>query len=243
MCRRCGVWFRRDKSVKGRTYCSDCEELVDKEWKRSQKGRSARPRNLRKTCQHCGRDFVADRGQQKYCTSDCKARARVERRKSGTVAATTVVACETCGKKFRQSKVFHRFCSKSCWQKNDKTKRAASNKRYWYTYGLDLDVLQKWDTVQNHRCEVCRRPIKFGFGKSVKDKGVVDHDHDTGDVRGLICQPCNLALGASQDDPQVLKNLILYLRNAQSPRRKEAIRKAQEGDVNGIQSEKFPHLW
>jgi len=60
--------------------------------------------------------------------------------------------------------------------------------------------------MQNSECAVCRR------GLPELDQGlVVDHDHDTGAVRGLICQDCNRALGFVRDDVYVLKRAIEYL--------------------------------
>jgi hypothetical protein len=40
----------------------------------------------------------------------------------------------------------------------------------------------------------------------------VDHDHKTGEVRGVLCFNCNQALGNVRDDPVVLQGLIDYLR-------------------------------
>ena len=39
----------------------------------------------------------------------------------------------------------------------------------------------------------------------------VDHCHKTGRVRGLLCRDCNLILGHSNDDPEILRGLAIYL--------------------------------
>lgn len=39
----------------------------------------------------------------------------------------------------------------------------------------------------------------------------IDHDHDTGEVRGVLCHRCNVALGMVRSDPQVLRGLIAYM--------------------------------
>lgn len=61
-----------------------------------------------------------------------------------------------------------------------------------------------------------------------KSKLVVDHCHDTGIVRGLLCHNCNRALGLFKDKIEVLKNAIKYLEGAttipsgSTPKRVEA---------------------
>lgn len=40
---------------------------------------------------------------------------------------------------------------------------------------------------------------------------VIDHDHLTGEIRGLLCPNCNLVLGHATDNTQILLNAIIYL--------------------------------
>ncbi len=68
-------------------------------------------------------------------------------------------------------------------------------------YGLspeDIDVLLK---SQNNKCP----------GGCGKDATCIDHDHANGNVRGMLCRHCNLALGHAYDNPEVLHNLAIYL--------------------------------
>lgn len=54
-------------------------------------------------------------------------------------------------------------------------------------------------------CAVCQHPEEeFGVLS-------VDHDHETGQVRGLLCQPCNLALGLLQERPEVIDAASAYV--------------------------------
>ena len=54
------------------------------------------------------------------------------------------------------------------------------------------------------RCAICERPLK-------DDRQVIDHDHATGEVRGVVHNLCNLMLGNSREDIAVLAGGIRYL--------------------------------
>jgi hypothetical protein len=59
---------------------------------------------------------------------------------------------------------------------------------------------------QEGSCKVCGMPGKLH----------VDHDHETGAVRGLLCGGCNHALGHAGDNPNVLEALANYLRSMEA---------------------------
>lgn len=62
---------------------------------------------------------------------------------------------------------------------------------------------QLWIEEQQDKCAICRRPGKL----------VYDHDHSTGDGRGMLCIQCNLGLGQFNDNVELLARAIRYLQN------------------------------
>lgn len=67
---------------------------------------------------------------------------------------------------------------------------------------LTLELLYE---QQDGRCEGCSDPLLPG------PQTHVDHDHTTGQVRGLLCKQCNMGLGLLKDSPTVLRQLAAYL--------------------------------
>lgn len=65
--------------------------------------------------------------------------------------------------------------------------------------------------IDNHSglCDICKTHIP-GFGRKNLS---VDHDHSTGIVRGMLCQKCNIGIGNFNDNVELLKNAINYLKN------------------------------
>ena len=73
------------------------------------------------------------------------------------------------------------------------------------TFGITQDDYEAMLERQNGGCAVCGREPKPG--KSLH----VDHDHVTGERRGLLCFSCNAALGHLADDPKRIQALLDYL--------------------------------
>lgn len=85
-------------------------------------------------------------------------------------------------------------------QFRNKTKQYDLKRRF----GITLEVYTDMLTAQNHKCKICKQ-------EETKTKLVVDHDHTSGKIRGLLCQNCNRALGMIKDSTLILKNMIEYL--------------------------------
>lgn len=58
---------------------------------------------------------------------------------------------------------------------------------------------------QGRKCAICGSP------NDGKKRFSVDHNHSTGKVRALLCQKCNLMIGASREQPFILGRAIEYL--------------------------------
>lgn len=89
--------------------------------------------------------------------------------------------------------------------------KQADRKQHLKKYNLTPEGYNELFTNQQGVCPGCERH-QNDFDRRL----VVDHDHKTGKVRGLLCMTCNLILGYAMDDPFVLSNLIKYL-DKQSP--------------------------
>lgn len=83
-------------------------------------------------------------------------------------------------------------------------------KRY---YGLTLEQYEEAAKRQDDRCGVCRRHRTEvqEEGKMNARRLSIDHDHETNTLRGLLCQPCNTALGLLKNNPALLMNAVFYL--------------------------------
>lgn len=84
-------------------------------------------------------------------------------------------------------------------------KPTARDIRLLTLYLLTEEEYQRVFEHQGGKCAICRRP-------PVKYKLSVDHDHATGEVRGLVCRQCNKGLAYFRDDQQRLLRASEYIR-------------------------------
>jgi hypothetical protein len=111
---------------------------------------------------------------------------------------------------------YHGKC-KSCYVKKQQEnydpikKRDENLKR---VYGIGIEEYNTLLEKQNNRCAICESTDPKGR-KSGRVGGVdvfyVDHDHKTGNVRGLLCNICNRTMGYIGENSNVLEEMIKYL--------------------------------
>lgn len=77
-------------------------------------------------------------------------------------------------------------------------------------YGLSAEQIQEMRESQGGKCAICEIVMRVG-GRPGMDQEHVDHDHKTGDVRGLLCSRCNTSIGKFNDDPALLRRAAEYI--------------------------------
>lgn len=93
---------------------------------------------------------------------------------------------------------------------NTQERRRRQDKRYMFVrtvrkYGLEVIDFANLLRSQGFKCAGCRETL------NLDRKTHIDHCHDTGKVRGILCHFCNLVLGQAKDRAEVLRRLAEYL--------------------------------
>jgi hypothetical protein len=93
--------------------------------------------------------------------------------------------------------------SKAYFDKNPMHKKRQRLKKY----GISIDEFNTLFELQGGKCAIC------GYSDLTKSNffPMVDHCHDKGHVRGILCSDCNFGLGKFKDNAQLLLNAINYL--------------------------------
>lgn len=126
--------------------------------------------------------------------------------------ATNKSTCKYCvNKKSIESARIRASKDPDYWKKRGKKRREregpegalrSRNYRLKAKYGLSHDDYLILAESQENRCAICG---------DLDDQMVVDHCHVTGNIRGLLCNKCNVGLGMFRDRPDLLTAAIDYL--------------------------------
>lgn len=92
---------------------------------------------------------------------------------------------------------------------NRKKKSDYGKKHYLKKYGLTIAQRDQMLVDQKFKCAICNIYLD---GSSQRLIASVDHNHTTGEVRGLLCGNCNTALGLFYESEDTLLNAISYLK-------------------------------
>lgn len=195
-CEHCGVTF--STPVRTKRFCSDrC------------RGKAyhllhGRPPVQPRPCGACGEVFTPLRRRAAiFCSDRCTGRAW-ERRQRGLPVGPEERRCWWCDASFTAVRYAQRCCSDAC------RRIVTSLSGHQSRYGVSPERYRDLWRAQGGRCAICQHPGGRGRAQLL----CVDHAHDDGHVRGLLCDNCNRAIGLLGDSPHVLDRAATYLHGA-----------------------------
>ena len=160
------------------------------------------------TCPHCGQEFTRIRtggGLRVYCSRKCTAAAGEERklqRNAGVSARRCACGAEVAT---RVGKPVCPACRKD--PRGTEQLQARERRRTLALYGLTQEEWDRLIALQANSCAVCKTTEPGGRS----ERWHIDHDHVTGQVRGLLCHRCNMGIGFLRDDPQIMMAAARYV--------------------------------
>lgn len=102
--------------------------------------------------------------------------------------------CTRCGRPHRRKHSWCKECA-AAWR------AARSPDRQHERYAISAEALAALREQANGRCQICGQEARLE----------IDHDHDSGQVRGLLCGSCNTGLGRFRDNVDLLVAAVRYL--------------------------------
>ena len=78
-------------------------------------------------------------------------------------------------------------------------------------FDMTIDQYNKMFLKQKGKCSICNSAETALDNKGCTKYLAVDHNHDTGAIRGLLCSSCNTGIGLLGDSVKTLKSAIKYL--------------------------------
>jgi hypothetical protein len=151
-----------------------------------------------KPCAHCGEEFAPYRSTSKFCSRRCSWNSRTVKRSERP--------CHKCGASVAV-KVGLAVCDDCRVDPRDPERsRAKERARTLRGFGLTEAQYDAMLNKQGQVCAICQTTDPGGRGN-----WCIDHCHETGVVRGLLCVRCNSGLGFFDDNPHILSSARDYL--------------------------------
>lgn len=154
-----------------------------------------------KKCTGCGQikpetDFYQQRNALRSQCKSCYSIYNKEYRIKHHDKALEYSRTQGCG--------WERNNSRERWKISDRDKHS---KYLFRTYGINIEKYEAIFRTQGNVCAICKQPCN----RSTTDRLCVDHDHQSGIVRGLLCFQCNVGLGKFKDNANILRAAADYL--------------------------------
>lgn len=139
---------------------------------------------------------------KKYWVCQCDCGAEIEVRSDSLTSGKT----QSCG--CLQKDLLSARRTKHGYTEEDGFKNYRKDYYLKKKYGISLEQYDAMMEGQNYQCAIC--------GDELEDysyKTHLDHCHETGRIRGILCRGCNTGIGMLRDNVDILKSAIKYLEN------------------------------
>jgi len=101
------------------------------------------------------------------------------------------------------------------WANKNRGKRTFQARRSYLKikFGITQNEFNKLLNAQNFKCKICGEKYNMSIDKvgRVRPNFHIDHNHKTGEIRGLLCSKCNLGIGYFKDSKELLIKAARYL--------------------------------
>lgn len=184
--------------------------------------------NCEKICENCGdiyfkkeTDNSRNWKNRKYCSLKCASAKK--KGKYPTFRGCNTTHCRSGLHEWIEENIIIdskgrkccKLCSEIAKQKRPKyihpdperQKRERKNNQLKFFYKITLEDYNKMFKEQEGKCKICNKSVDE-FKKGL----VVDHCHETGKIRGLLCTNCNTGIGSLGDNIYILQRSIEYLK-------------------------------
>jgi hypothetical protein len=102
------------------------------------------------------------------------------------------------------------------WSKKhpEKAQKSQRERQLRMKYGIDLGIYEELLERQGGKCALCEAEKNSNSGYRSEWSFSVDHCHQTGTVRGLLCNNCNRGIGLLLDSPALLRKAADYIQRS-----------------------------
>ena len=180
-------------------------------------------------CKICGKNFIAKSHRNLTCSLECSSenKARIQResylrkkdgieteRKSREYSDYVKLTDKESRRLYRERHK-EKIIERNKLYNKEKRSTVVKNRNLKKDFGLTLEQFNSMLESQNFKCKICKKEetakTTIGETKTL----AVDHCHQSGKIRGLLCSKCNRGLGFFQDSQENLLEAIKYLQESE----------------------------
>ena len=144
-------------------------------------------------------------GLKKKCSKCSLIKSRSEFYNSKNTKDGLHNQCKECVREYQSRSDFKEVQRK--YRNSKKGKQSFRKAALKFKYNIEPRDLEDLHKKHDNKCAICRVSVRDIRHSSL----CVDHDHNTGRIRGLLCEKCNFGIGYFQDDIELLQAAIEYL--------------------------------